>query len=1359
MSQDDLCETSRDQNRISMYNVWGLTGRIPILVDHYTGLIFIRMIHSRFVKTACCALVATIGVSVLGFAQDFSLTVEATPAVTEGMTQYRFYVNMNDASDRMSAVFGNNEYTLSVEAPEGAFNSTFNSSWNASGINPAFVPVFPELVDDTYATIGLEGPASSSGLEGAADPSIVEDSNQPITPFFLNDGATSLLSNTLTGASWYILNTASNGLPDSDLRVLLMQVTSSGNVSGQMNFQVFPLGIGADQQQLSVAFDGAGTFGGGDEAVLGCTDAVACNFNEEATEDDGSCEFTSCVVSGCTDELACNFDAAATEEDGSCDFCSCQRAATPYTLVVEGTPAVVAGMTTYRFYVTLPDEGDRFSAVFGNNESNLEVSAPDGVYNSTFNSSWNASGVNPAFLPAFPELAADTYATVGLEGPASTSGQAGAADPSIVEDANQMITPFFLTDGATLMESNTLTGASWYVLNTASNGLANDDNRVLIMQVTTAGNVSGQISYQVFPLGVGADQQQLNVAFDGEGIFGGDEPTVACGCTDDAASNYDPEATYDDGSCLFDVAGCTDAEACNYEEDATVDDGSCEFAEPLLDCEGNCLNDADGDGICDEVEEGCTDADACNYDPSAAVEDGTCTYPEEDYLDCEGNCLNDDDEDGVCDEIEVLGCTAPDACNYNADATEDDGTCEYTSCVVSGCTDDMACNYNAEATEDDGSCEYTSCVVSGCTDALACNYNAEATEDDGSCDFCSCQRPPTPYTLVVEGAPAVVSGMTTYRFYVTLPDAGDRFSAVFGNDESTLEVSAPEGVFNSPLNSSWNASGINPAFLPAFPELASDTYATIGLEGPASTSGQAGAADPSIVEDANQMITPFFLNDGATSLLSNTLTGASWYILNTASNGLADANGRVLIMQVTTAGNVSGQISYQVFPLGEGANQQQLNVAFDGVGEFGGEEPTVSCGCTDDAAVNFDPNADYDDGSCVFDVLGCTDAFACNYDEAATQDDGSCVYCDCGGEDAPAYTLSVEASAAVQSGATTYRFYVNMVNATDKLSAVYGNNEEALSIQAPAGIYNSELNTSWNASGLAAAFVDLYPEMADDSYATIGLTGPASEAASGSVNPDLAESVEAPLTIADFFTTGGADLDISDAVGGIWYVAGPATNANAGEEGRVLVMQITTEGALLGTVNAQIFPEGDGQEEFKLSWTFSGAGTIDADGFGNACGCTDAEAINYNPAAEYDDGSCVFGVAGCTDATASNYEEDATLDDGSCEFPEPGLNCDGTCVNDADGDGVCDENEVLGCTNPDATNYDPAATDDDGSCDVLGCTYALANNYNEAATDDDGSCEFDLTGSSCPGDLDGSGLVQLNDLLDFLLVYGTYCDE
>ena len=66
------------------------------------------------------------------------MTVEASPAVTAGLTTYRFYVNMQDPTDRMSGVFGNNHANLFVNTPGGAFNSPFNSSWNASGINPAF---------------------------------------------------------------------------------------------------------------------------------------------------------------------------------------------------------------------------------------------------------------------------------------------------------------------------------------------------------------------------------------------------------------------------------------------------------------------------------------------------------------------------------------------------------------------------------------------------------------------------------------------------------------------------------------------------------------------------------------------------------------------------------------------------------------------------------------------------------------------------------------------------------------------------------------------------------------------------------------------------------------------------------------------------------------------------------------------------------------------------------------------------------------------------------------------------------------------------------------------------------------------
>ena len=60
-----------------------------------------------------------------------------------------------------------------------------------------------------------------------------------------------------------------------------------------------------------------------------------------------------------------------------------------------------------------------------------------------------------------------------------------------------------------------------------------------------------------------------------------------------------------------------------------------------------------------------------------------------------------------------------------------------------------------------------------------------------------------------------------------------------------------------------------------------------------------------------------------------------------------------------------------------------------------------------------------------------------------------------------------------------------------------------------------------------------------------------------------------------------------------------------------------------------------------------------------------------------------------------------------------------------------------------------------GLCDEIeltGCTYSGAPNFNPAATLDDGSCA-----ETCPGDLNGDGLVQLNDLLDFLIAFGQPC--
>ena len=49
----------------------------------------------------------------------------------------------------------------------------------------------------------------------------------------------------------------------------------------------------------------------------GCTDVCCLNYNEEATADDGSCQYP---VAGCTDSTATNYNPDAVEDDGSCEY-------------------------------------------------------------------------------------------------------------------------------------------------------------------------------------------------------------------------------------------------------------------------------------------------------------------------------------------------------------------------------------------------------------------------------------------------------------------------------------------------------------------------------------------------------------------------------------------------------------------------------------------------------------------------------------------------------------------------------------------------------------------------------------------------------------------------------------------------------------------------------------------------------------------------------------------------------------------------------------------------------------------------------------------------------------------------------
>jgi hypothetical protein len=392
------------------------------------------------------------------------------------------------------------------------------------------------------------------------------------------------------------------------------------------------------------------------------------------------------AIPGCLSPDACNYNPVATEDDGSC------------------------------FFIGFPcDDGDPETVDFINSEC-ICAGEIEGC-------------TNPDACNYDPIATFDNFSCVGVGG--------------FCDDGNEnTVDDFYNTD---CVCTGLLLGC-------------------LDMMACNYNAQAGAEDGSCFYVGDGCDDNNLGTDTDvinADCVCVGEPNGQTPGCTASDACNFNADATIDDGSCILpgepcddgdamtdldvyttdcvcagQLMGCTVVAACNFNELASIDDGSCYFPGDLCD-DGNAETQNDiwnADCVCAGEIVGCTALSACNYNPLATLGDFSCVFPGDACDDGLAETVNDVyGFDCMCmgEVVSVAGCTEPSACNYDMNATTDDGSCLF---VGEPCDDGDMMTINDVITAD-CMCVGEMPALPGCTNADACNYNSAATIDDGSCFF------------------------------------------------------------------------------------------------------------------------------------------------------------------------------------------------------------------------------------------------------------------------------------------------------------------------------------------------------------------------------------------------------------------------------------------------------------------------------------------------------------------------------------------------------------------------------------------------------------------------------------------------
>ena len=264
-----------------------------------------------------------------------------------------------------------------------------------------------------------------------------------------------------------------------------------------------------------------------ENAIYGCTDTTAENYDPNATADDGSCQY----IYGCTDTAAENYNPDATADDGSCQY-SCDN--------------------TVSLYLSLDCYGGEIS--------------------------WELISDNNVIIDSVGE---ETY-------PGGSTSDTMEEGGSIQEQEiclSEGCYTFTITDSY----GDGLTGSEFSCGIDGGPFSITDENGTILFEETNpafgdcvAGGEEGPCSASysfcitLEPVYGCTDPIANNYDSDANTNDGSCE---YLGCTDSNYLEYDSTANIDDGSCeTLIIEGCIDEAADNYNPNANTDNGSCEYS-------------------------------------------------------------------------------------------------------------------------------------------------------------------------------------------------------------------------------------------------------------------------------------------------------------------------------------------------------------------------------------------------------------------------------------------------------------------------------------------------------------------------------------------------------------------------------------------------------------------------------------------------------------------------------------------------------------------------------------------------------------------------------------------------------------